>query len=112
MPNDNLPAVRNAEMTVTSSTKPVLVTGAAMRKLSDPETGPSCERAVKRAMGLAAGHRYTEPLTVMIPGCPLTVHVDPARDAVILMCKFPGWPAVTDNLVEELLPFCSPAYLA
>lgn len=63
-------------------------------------------------MGFAHGVSFSNPRTVMIPDCPLTVHVDPERRIVIIMSKFPGWPAVTDQLVEELLPFCSPISFA
>ena len=90
----------------------ILVTKKAMELISDPERSGDTKKAVQRAMEAAEGVDYTEPRTRMIEGCPLGVHVDPNRGIVIILAKFPGWPAVPDNLVEELVPLSTAVSLA
>lgn len=112
MTNQNLPIRRPTTDVSSRAGLPILVTGNALKKISDPATAAVCQRAIERAIKFSCEPNLTEPRTAMIQNCPLTVHADPARHAVIILSKFPGWPAVTDDLVEELLPFCSPISFA
>jgi len=75
--------------------------------MQDPATAPLAQRAIDRAVRFASGPGFSTPRTVMIEGCPLTVHVDPSRGAVFILSKFPGWPAVTEQYIVEILPYCS-----
>jgi hypothetical protein len=90
----------------------ILVTKKAMELISDPHKSGDAKKAVQRAMAIAEGVEHESPRTWMIEGCPLGVHVDPVRRIVIILAKFPGWPAVTDNLVEELVPLTTTVALA
>jgi hypothetical protein len=90
----------------------ILVSKKAMELISDPDKNSDAKKAVQRAMIIAEGVEHESPRTWMIEGCPLGVHVDPARRIVIIHAKFPGWPAITDNLVEELLPLTTSVALA
>jgi hypothetical protein len=83
-----------------------------MERLSNPEMAAAGKKAVEGAMGFADGVDFTEPRTVMIPNNPFCVHVDPQRLQIFIMSKFPGWPAVTDNLIDELTPLCEVVSLA
>lgn len=109
MNHSHLPATRETSLATGYS---VLVTKNAMRVISDPSTSAVTKRAVESAMEYASGPALASARTVMIQDCPLSVHIDPSRRAVIILSKFPGWPAVTDDLVEELVPFCSSVALA
>ncbi len=110
MTDQNLPTLRPT--TSISVAFPILVTGNALKMIADPATAASCERAIERAIKFTQEPPTENPRTVIFESCPLTVHADPARLAIIIMSKFPGWPAVTEDLIEELLPFCSPMSFA
>ena len=110
MTDQNLPVLKRP--TSSGTGLPILVTGNAMKMIPDPARPASYERAIEWAVKLSGDYDIKEPRTVWIPDCPLTVHAHPARGAVIIMSPFPGWPAVTDDLVEALLPFCSPMFFA
>lgn len=110
MTDQNLPALRHT--TSVSVSFPILVTGSAMKMISDPATAPSCQRAIERAIQFTQEPPITNPRTVIFESCPLTVHADPTRRAILIMSTFPGCPAFTEDFIEELLPFCSPMSFA
>ncbi|OJU62066.1 MAG: hypothetical protein BGO01_16895 [Armatimonadetes bacterium 55-13] len=90
----------------------VLVTKNAMSVISDPSKATATKKAVERAMEFAEGVDFRGPRTLMIENCPLGVHVDPKRGIVVILSKFAGWPGVTDDLVNELIPFTTAVALA
>ncbi|MES2462320.1 MAG: hypothetical protein V4671_17165 [Armatimonadota bacterium] len=110
MTDQNLPALRPT--TCVSTGFPILVTVNVMKMISDPSTAVSCQPAIERAIQFTQQPPTENPRTTIFESCPLTVHADPARRIIIILSKFPGWPAVTEDFIEELLPFCSPMSFA
>lgn len=90
----------------------VVVTKNAMSILSDVAKSADSKRAVEQALRFAEGVEFENPRTVMIENCPLGLHIDPKRGIVVLLSASAAWPAVTDELVDELLPFTTGVALA
>lgn len=90
----------------------LVVTKNALAVISDPAKAAATKRAVERAMTFTDGVEFENPRTLMIENCPLGVHIDPKRGIVVILSKFAGWPAVTDDLVDELIPFTTAVAVA
>lgn len=85
----------------------VMVTGNAMSLIDCEVKRAKTKRAIERAMAAAFEGEYPESRTVIVFDCPLAVHVDPFRKLVVVITNEHGFPTVSGELVEELLPFCT-----
>lgn len=107
MAYSNLPAIRSNNALAEGF--PVLASSHVRKLLADPERAEVNRRVLQRARELALDIDRLEPLTHVPHEGKIIAHLDPKRRVVLLLASsWPGWPGVTDDLIEALFPFCSP----